>query len=376
MRVALFTDSDSLAGTERHILELARGLNACGAEVKIACPIPSMLHDEGAKIGLEVLNIQKGAAIDAPAIIKVRRLLKRGEIDIVHSHNGRCAFAAAAATCVAGRGVCVTTQHFLEPNRVRRRGLRSLVSRIAHTWTGRKTAQFVSISEAVRNRMLERNDAPVGKISVIVNGIADPREQLSSSSFGIRKELGIMEDTIVVVCAARLEPEKNVSSLISAMGLVCSVFPSALCLIAGKGSLEKTLRDQINHMGLAQNVRLLGFRSDILACVNAGDIFVLPSLAEPFGLVILEAMGLAKPVVATDAGGPKEIVIPGQTGRLVAPCSIDLLASAIIDLIARPHERIQFGTEGRKRFETYFTANRMAERTMVVYRQAMHSPEA
>lgn len=371
MRVVLFTDSDVFAGTERHILDLARGLVALGVEVQIGCPEPSALHEKASFYGIGVVSIQKKGAIDLAAVMKLSRLLKDGAIDIIHSHNGRTAFSAAIAKRLARRGACVATQHFLQPHRVSRRGPASLISRIAHRWTSRETDHFLAISNAARSGMLERGDAQRDKISVVHNGIADPLSESPRQSEIIRCELGVGANSTLIVCAARLEAEKNIGALVAAMERVRVFDSSVCCAIAGEGSLEKELRAQVSAAGLENCVRLLGFRPDTIALINACDLFVLPSVAEPFGLVILEAMALGKAVVATAAGGPKEIIVQGETGLLVEPLSVEALAEAVCGMIARPVERARFGSEGRKRFEANFTAARMAEETLEVYRETL-----
>jgi glycosyltransferase involved in cell wall biosynthesis len=116
-------------------------------------------------------------------------------------------------------------------------------------------------------------------------------------------------------------------------------------------------------------VRLLGFRTDALSLMWAADIFVLPSLAEPFGLVLLEAMSLGKPVVATSAGGPLEIVLAGETGLLVPPAQPHELALAINQLLADPEKAIEMGRKGLERYKERFTTERMARETVAVYRK-------
>jgi glycosyltransferase involved in cell wall biosynthesis len=98
---------------------------------------------------------------------------------------------------------------------------------------------------------------------------------------------------------------------------------------------------------------------------------VLPSPAEPFGLVLLEAMVLSKPVIATQAGGPLEIVVPEETGMLVPPSSPDALAQAICRLLADPQLRSRMGQQGRERFDTSYTAERMAHDMVNVYRKSL-----
>jgi glycosyltransferase involved in cell wall biosynthesis len=376
MRVALFTDSDAFAGTERHIADLALGLRGQGVDVSIACPAASPLADRARASGVNLVAIEKRGFIDRSAARILRRLLNDGTLDLVHSHNGRTALAAAMAVNGAKRGACVTTQHFLTPNHATQHGLKAIVFKTAHRWVNRRTGAFIAISSAARDGILERKEAPVDRVVVIPNGIVWPDLKGLRSPSEVRSELGISESAPLVVCAARLQKEKNVAMLVEGMKVVAERTPEAMCVIAGEGVEHQSLTDQIKSLGLERNVRLLGFRNDVLSLMNACSAFVLPSLAEPFGLVLLEAMALAKPVIATNVGGPLEIVAPGETGMLVSPTDPNALAEGILTLLNSPAQASAMGQHGRRRFESNFTVDRMAAATAEVYRRVLARTQA
>ena len=364
LRVVLLTDADVFAGTERHMLDLARGLSALGVAVSLACPSPAALEDAARRESLPVLTIPKRGLVDWGAARTLARRLKSGAADIVHAHNGRTALAAALAVRLAGRGRCVMTQHFLTPNHATQHGPKAALSGAAHHWVVGQMGRILAISEAVREAMLERGEAPKGKITVVPNGITAP---VAADASETRRTLGVEADTPLVVCAARLEPEKDIASLIRAMESVRRAVPGVRCLVAGDGSERDALNAQIEALELTDVVTLLGFRSDATALMAAGDVFVLPSPAEPFGLVLLEAMAQGRPVVATRAGGPLEIVVDGETGFLTPPSSPDALADALTRLLADPSARRRMGAAGKARYENFFTAARMAQATLTIY---------
>ena len=346
------------------MLDLARGLSALGVAITVACPTPAALEDAARREGLPTLTIQKRGLVDWRAARLLARRLKSGQTNIVHAHNGRTALAAALAVRMAGRGECVMTQHFLEPNHATQRGPKATVSGAAHHWVVGRMSRILAISEAVRQAMLDRGEAPAHKITVVPNGISAPEPADPAAT---RRGLGIAADTPLVVCAARLEREKDIASLVSAIGSVRGTVPEVRCLVAGTGSQKAALEEQIGGLNLAGAVTLLGFRADATSLMAAADLFVLPSLAEPFGLVLLEAMALGKPVVATRAGGPLEIVVEGETGFLVPPSSPEALADAISRLLADPDACRRLGENGLARFRQFFTAERMAQATLAVY---------
>lgn len=368
LRALLLTDADVFAGTERHMLDLARGLRDEGALVTLACPVPSPLADKGQAEGFAVFAIPKQGLVDRNAVRALRGLLQDGTVDIVHAHNGRTALAAALAVAGAGRGRCVMTQHFLEPNHATLSGPKAWLSGMAHRWMVGQMARILAISKSVRRSMLSRGEAPDAKIVVVPNGITLP---VVDEGADVRAELGIAPDVPLVVCVARLEHEKDIASLVRAMGEVASELPQARCLIAGDGAERETLAVLIASLRLNAVVTLLGFRPDAPAVMAAADLFVLPSLAEPFGLVLLEAMALGKAVVATNTGGPVEIVVQDETGLLTPPAVPHELAQAILRLLRDPAKRRGMGARGQARYLQHFTAARMARQTVAVYQELL-----
>lgn len=368
MRIFQFSDSDVFAGTERHILELACGLTALGCPPVIACPMHGELARRAAASGASVIPVANGGTIDWQAALWLRKAFRQDEFNLVHVHNGRTALIGAVAIRMAGVGRMVATQHFIEPSRLRRRGAARMAASRLHRFVERRVDRFIAISHAVRDAMVARGDAAPDRIAVVHNGIDFPDRSALPPPEQVRRKLGVAAEQYLIVSAARLESEKNVLTLIEAMAYVRANCPQAICVIAGDGSQRHRLEGRIRELGLERNVKLLGFRADVLEIIAAADLFVLPSLAEPFGLVILEAMALGKAVVATAAGGPLEIVADGKTGLLVPPAAPSKLAEAIIELLRDDDRRSRMGLAGRDRFAGHFTARKMAAATLAVYR--------
>ena len=369
MNALLFTDADVFAGTERHMLDLSAALRRAGINSTIACPVPSPLAQRSEVQGIDVLGIRKRGLIDWAAVAQLRQQLLSGT-DVIHAHNGRTALNAAIAVRAAGRGHLVFTQHFLEPRHVSRRGISGIVSGIAHRWVRKRIDRFIAITSAVRDEMIARGECAPDSVSVVLNGIADPTDQPMRDPQEVRAELGVAAELPLILCAARLEQEKGIGTLIEALQLV-RPRQRFQCVIAGEGSQRAVLQHAINVAGLQEQVRLLGFRADVLSLVQACDVFVLPSPAEPFGLVLLEAMALSKPVVACSSGGPIEIVSAGETGLLVPPSNAEALAAALRTLLENRDLAVRFGERGRARYERMFTSDRMGAEVLAVYRQVL-----
>ena len=371
MRVALFTDADVFAGTERHMLELARAVRVEGVTPLIACPDPSPLAQRARDNDIEVIGIGKHGLLDWRAIRTLRQALLSGQVDLIHAHNGRTKLLASIAVRLAKTGRVVATQHFLKPNHSTQTGLKAVLSHKAHDWVNAGVSRFIAISQASKDGMLDRREAAPEKVCVVLNGMSTPDIARLKRRDIVRADFGATTDTPLVVCVARLEPEKDIATLIKAMREVVGKIPSAVCWVAGEGTIQQELSAQIAQADLLAKVKLLGFREDALSLIAAGDIFILPSLAEPFGLVLLEAMALGKAVVATRAGGPIEIVEHDRTGLLVTPGNEQEMAAAIERLLGDPALAASMGSAGKNRFEEKFSSAAMARATVDVYRQAM-----
>jgi L-malate glycosyltransferase len=149
--------------------------------------------------------------------------------------------------------------------------------------------------------------------------------------------------------------------------------PDARFVIAGEGELRPALERQIKEHHLEKHVLLAGFRPDVLSLHKGFDIFVMSSITEGLGTSLLDAMACGKPIVATRAGGIPEVVVDGETGILVAPRDDRGLASAIVTLLKDESLRRRMGEAGLARVRAHFSAERMVQDTLRVYRRvAMH----
>jgi glycosyltransferase involved in cell wall biosynthesis len=192
----------------------------------------------------------------------------------------------------------------------------------------------------------------------------------------VRRELGLSADHLFILSVGRLDPQKGHPYLIEAMRRVLQEVPQARLVIVGgaqQASEEYVadLRTLAAAPGLAGKVTFTGERTDVPQLMAACDVFALASLWEGFGLVFAEAMAASKPVVATNVSAIPEVVVHGETGILVPPGDPQALAEALIRLGRDPAERRRLGRNGYHRVRTQFTAERMVDETMAVYREAL-----
>jgi glycosyltransferase involved in cell wall biosynthesis len=180
------------------------------------------------------------------------------------------------------------------------------------------------------------------------------------------------EDSVPrLLCVGRLIPIKGHIVLLRAFAAARAQVPGLKLDIAGRGPLEPALRALVKELGVAEAVRFLGHVSPIQGAIEGSAIVVVPSMGEGFGMVALEAMERARPVIAAEIGGLGELVEHGVTGLLVPPGESEPFADAIVQLAGDLQRAAQMGEEGRKRALRDFLEQRCTERTEALYREAL-----
>jgi len=187
---------------------------------------------------------------------------------------------------------------------------------------------------------------------------------------GVRDELGLSEDTLVLGSVANFTVHKAHVYLIHAMARVLRVFPEARLVLVGSGPLEGNVRRKVRDLKLDNTVIFTGSRPDAARLASGFDVFVLSSIQEGLSIALLEAMALGKPAVVTGVGGLKEVLQDGKQGFLVPPADSRALAGALITLLTDDALRTQFGEAARVR-ANQFDVRLAVRRTEQVYEELL-----
>lgn len=343
MRVVLSSPRKGWGGSATVALSLAAGLEARGHHPVIFCKPDSEIH-KAVRDRFPCEPILYGIDFPPPAIGRCRRAFKRHGTRIVLNLLHMDLHLTAAAGRLSGLRV-VARRAELEPySRLPHR--RWLVDRFPHHW--------IANSEANRRTMLATGPwLEPEDVTTIHNGI-DPRPYEAAEPAA----LGLPEGSVAVGFVGRLVVEKGLPELAEAWRRVAPSHSHLHLVIAGTGKYEATFR---RLLGDAPRVHWLGFRTDVAAVMQAVDLVAMPSWEEPFGIVALEAMAAGRPVLATRAGGLVEVVVDGETGRLVPPRDSEALAAALDELASDPERRRQLGQTGMKRVRERFSEKRMVD---------------
>ncbi len=354
-------DTENWAGTEAHVLTLAVNQQRHNLAIPlIACPRNSPLFERADKEGIKCFGILPGNKFFN--LVRNALLIRRASrsVQVVHSHNGR---GILLGICSGNK--LVSTQHFIRTASADRKGVVGLFSRLISRILCRYVDRWIAISSAAREGMLERRECDESKVDLIFNGVEVNNGDFDRQS--VRSGLGLDDKDVFVLCICRLEKEKNIALLLDIME---SMPPHVRLMIAGDGSERVALEKR--SLGQANRATFLGMRNDVPELLASCDFVVHPAQAEPFGLVLVEAMASAKAVVAYAAGGPLEIVVDRQTGLLVPPDSKQMFAEAVLELASNQALREELGIAGKQRFDRLFTAKKMASSTVATYQQVLN----
>ncbi|MGD0477857.1 MAG: glycosyltransferase family 4 protein [Nitrososphaerales archaeon] len=343
MRVAIVGPDKPVGGISAHVRGLAEGLRSTGDEVVI---VP-----------------ERGGG-PASSLYYLKQFT--GEFDVVHV-QGLQYFEPLTSALIARRLVgprSIATAHGFGQskwwfNGAERRFMRYVV---------RKFDRLISVSEYVKRRLQNFTGLPSSRIVTVYNGVDTRVFNPNVDGTEFKRRIGL-EGSFMILYVGRWARTKGLPDLINCLPEVIKSVPNAKLVLCGRGKMEQALRGQVTSMGLQEGVRFVKLvpSGDLPLYYAASDLFVLPSSHEPFGLVLLEAMSMCKPVIATRVGGIPEVVKDGENGLLVPPHDAKSLSNAVLRLEADEPLRSRLARNGRATVESQFTLERMAQATRRCY---------
>ena len=333
-----------------------------GHEVFV-CAAESPQAEQLRRAGFEVFTHRMPRSLNPlsalPAIWNVRRVLAQRRIDVIICHTSLGALVGRIAAWIARTPRVVYFVH----------GLACGPAQGPVSWQIRYRVEKVlgSVTDAivVMNDYDERlsRRAPLAKSAAGVHRISSMGVDLRRFSIGgsapirdrVARELGIGPNQRLVLCTARLIPEKGVVEFIEAAKQIAGRRDDACFALAGVGPLFEKLKRAVERAGMGDRIRVLGWRDDVPDLMKSADIFVLPSyFMEGLPVSIIEAMACGKPVVSTHHKGCEDAVVDGETGFLVPVKRVTPLAERIVQLLDDEMLRARFGQAGRRRVEERF----------------------
>jgi glycosyltransferase involved in cell wall biosynthesis len=367
--------SSTRSDPRRRVLILIKGLGIGGAERLVSASVgvrdrdsfdyhvayilpwkdqlvPSIERNE---VGVSCVGGRSG--LDALTPRRLRSLIKSWAPDLIHAHLPSAGILARVATQIP----VVYTEHnvtssYRQPTRA--------LNRLTY---GRNTA-VAAVSHAVADSL---DGYPGPTPMVVPNGVS---AQSSAEAEGVRAELGVDNGEPLFVHVGNIRPHKGHSNLILASARLAESLPRFLVVSIGgekhTGDLER-VRSEAARAGVAERVRFLGRRSDATDFIAAADVVVNPSDFEGMPVALLEALALARPVVATEVGGVPSVIRHEETGLLVPPRDPDALADAMHRAVSDSNAS-RWGDNGARLIASEHSVEEMTRRYEEIYREVLH----
>ena len=306
-------------------------------------PMFQRLAVETTRLPLPAFRKGKSIPFLPGAVLRLRRLLRSKQIALVHVNDADDAAIAALACRLAGIPCVVHVRSEMVPRKFKKLRLQ---------WAD----LLIAVSEGVRRKAIQ-GGLPQEKVVTLYSGIDLKRAKAAGNGQEVRRAYGIAPETLVIGSVANIAPIKGYEFLIRAVAKARQAILDLACLSLGADDhgLREGLERLGQSLGLNGRLHFVGFQADVLPYLDAMDLFVLASVEEGYGIVLLEAMARGIPVVATAVSGPCEIVEDGQTGLLVPPKDPDAMAKALVELLKDPGRRARMGRQGQARVETVFS---------------------
>ncbi len=366
-RILYTTTTSDVGGAEVFLEELVGRLDRARFEPRVVsfCDVGragQRLADQGIRVDSLGLGERSGPADLVRGVARLRRVLRRDRIDLVHSQLYRANVVSnVAARLVRPRPVVVNAQHSLYAMTGKSAEIIARVARPLADLT-------VAVTPVVHTYLVETDGVPAEKIRVIDNGVDEQRFRPGDEP-QLRAELGVLSGELLLGAVGRLSEEKGLDVLLRVLSR--EALPPVRLAIVGDGPERSALEELTRSLGLEDRVAFLGMRSDTERLLRAFDLFVLPSLKEALPIALLEAMASGCAILASRVGGIPGALAPEVEGVLVDPRDEDQLAQGLQRLVGSAELRSKLGRAARLRVEQSFTLDGTARRHEELYTELL-----
>lgn len=350
---------DVVTGAQTTTLEILKSLNPNHFSIFLGIDGFSILGKELKKYA-SIIPFRTNLQFDILALKRLKSIIRLEKIDILHTQGRRHAFLSFSLG-KNYRLIRVLTRHipFYDDYHPK---IKKLTYNLFDRCSLKSVDAIVTVAEYGKRRIIETRGIDPIKIRVIYNGIDVERFDLNKiNPIQIRKEFSISPKTKVVTTIASLTERKGHKFLFQAASDIVKKFPDTVFLVVGDGYYKKTLKKIVEKRGIQKNVIFTGFRKDVERILRISDVLVLPSLSEGFPDVVLEAMAMKKPVIATKIAGIPEMIDDGKNGFLVPPKNFQKLAYRILEILGNSKLSVLLGKRGYEKIINKFNTKKMAK---------------
>jgi glycosyltransferase involved in cell wall biosynthesis len=361
--LAELAGSAGYGGGERYLELLFDGLDRDQFRPLLICPEPGPFVEKMRARRIPTRIVHLAPLFNPLALLRLVRVLRDEGVTVLQTHGARSNVYGRLAGWLAGVPCIVSTVHN-SINDYDVNPLKQWIYAMVLRWTSPLAHRIICVSEATRRDVMDGCPAVAERAVTIRNGIEQASLDRKGHGARIRAEWRCEQGPVLVV-VARLAEHKGHRYLIDALPALLSEWPTLSCLFVGEGEREP-LQALAEQVGAREACRFVGTTDNVADFYAAADVVVLPSLSEGFPFVVLEALAMGKPMIATHVNGVREIIEHDRTGLLVPPRDAQALQGAIQRALRDPVWAAQMGQAGRDCVAAAFTSQRMLQDTLAV----------
>ncbi|MFH1904554.1 MAG: glycosyltransferase [bacterium] len=367
IRILRIVSNLGVGGVQKRMVSLLPKLNKEKYDI-IVCSFKSgELRRCLEQSGILVKIVPRRFKFDPVCIYRLYSIMKKENIDIVHTHCHKPNTTGRIAAKLASVPVIIANEHNVDSWKG---GWQLTLDK----WFAAYSDKIIAVSEAVKNFYIENANILANRFEVIYNGVDLDfwQKNIPSQKVILEKKakLGLLQGDKVIVAIGRLHPQKGHEYLLRAARKIILKMGNLKFLIVGDGPMKESLESLSERLGIKENIVFTGNREDIKDMLYLSDLSVISSIREGFSNVVLEAMACEKPVVATDVGGNKEIIIDGENGFIVPSRDEDALADKMLTLAGNEELTIRMGLAAKETVKS-FSLSRMIHKTEKLYEELM-----
>ncbi|MFA6130397.1 MAG: glycosyltransferase family 4 protein [Candidatus Omnitrophota bacterium] len=362
-----------LGGAQKQLLSLVRGLDKERFNPYILTAFNGLLIDAAEEIpGLRLIRCR---FIERPirpikdilAFFFICHFIKKNNIDIVHTHSSKAGILGRLAAKASGTRTIIHTVHGWSFHDYQP-GIAYYFYLFLEKVCACFSSAIIIVSQWDKMRALQKKVGRQDKFKLIRYAVNQEEFKNNTGASRVRKEFGLTGEDLVVGMTACFKPQKSPLDFIKLANAINKELPNVKFILVGDGILRRKICALIDKLDLGKQIILVGWRNDITSILSCLDVFVLTSLWEGLPISVLEAMSAGLPVIATDTGGIREVVLDGKTGYLVKPGDIEALRDRLRELLIKPSLRKEFSRLAVSTLEpNEYSLDNMLKKTTQLY---------
>lgn len=356
-------------GSERYIFSLANKLHGKACRFFLAHGMEGPLVSQMQNLGVETFLVPMKCPWDIKAARKLKQYCKEKNISIIHTHFLRENYVSILSKALGNPVRLVNTVHMMDE----KTGITKAINGLATHFDNK----IIVVSKAVK-RIQENEGIKAHKLELIYNGVEIHSPEYISPSF--RERLGISPEVFLITSVARFTEEKGHLFLLESLKIFydelrdnpVSPIEKVRFVLAGEGPLMESCKEKASELGIDELLIFTGYCSDVTGLLHESDLFISHSMSEALGISILEALACGLPVVATDSGGPSEIINEEtECGVLIDKQDAHGFARAILKMLSNREFYDSCSKRAKIVVEERFSLERMANETLRVYQEIL-----